>query len=128
MAEWLQERLGQEAQRVGIAHAKANGDARTYKGRKLSYSRKQFDNARAMLGKSTSVGEVARIRRLTRQTVYRIKDDPAAAAVALATWGSATRNPPPPCMKRPSHLNSSSSRAPVFCGRLLQKCSCREDN
>jgi predicted DNA-binding transcriptional regulator AlpA len=28
-----------------------------------------------MLGKSVSVGEVARITGLTRQTVYRIKDD-----------------------------------------------------
>src|SRR5262245_33173419 len=35
--------------RAGIAHAKANGDARTYKGRKPSYSRKQFDNTQAML-------------------------------------------------------------------------------
>jgi putative DNA-invertase from lambdoid prophage Rac len=76
-----------EAQRAGIAHAKANGGARTYKGRKPSYSRKQFENAQAMLGKSASVGEVARTVRLTRQTVYRIKDDPAAAEAALAFWG-----------------------------------------
>jgi putative DNA-invertase from lambdoid prophage Rac len=76
-----------EAQRAGIAHAKANGDARVYKGRKPSYSRKQFENAQAMLGKSASVGEVARTTGLTRQTVYRIKDDPAVAEAALATWG-----------------------------------------
>jgi hypothetical protein len=76
-----------EAQRAGIAHAKANGDARVYKGRKPSYSRKQFEHAQAMLGKSASVGEVARALGLTRQTVYRIKDDPAAAEAALATWG-----------------------------------------
>ena len=76
-----------EAQRAGIAHAKADGDAHVYKGRKPSYSRKQFDNARAMLGKSAAVGDVARTTGLTRQTVYRIKDDPAAAEAALATWG-----------------------------------------
>ena len=76
-----------EAQRAGIAHAKANGDAQAYKGRKPSYSRKQFESAQAMLGKSTSVGEVARVTGLTRQTVYRIKDDPAGAEAALATWG-----------------------------------------
>ena len=52
-----------------------------------SYSRKQFESAQAMLHKSTGVGEVARITGLTRQTVYRIKDDPAAAEAALATWG-----------------------------------------
>jgi DNA invertase Pin-like site-specific DNA recombinase len=76
-----------EAQRAGIAHAKANGDGRTYRGRKPSYSRKQFENAQAMLGKSVRVGEVARATGLTRQTVYRIKDDPAGAEAALATWG-----------------------------------------
>jgi putative DNA-invertase from lambdoid prophage Rac len=76
-----------EAQRAGIAHAKANGDARAYRGRKPSYSRKQFENAQAMLGKSASVGEAARALGLTRQTIYRIKDDPAAAEAALATWG-----------------------------------------
>jgi putative DNA-invertase from lambdoid prophage Rac len=76
-----------EAQRAGIAHAKANGDARTYKGRKPSYSRKEFESAQAMLGKSASVREVARTTGLTRQTVYRIKDDPIAAEAALATWG-----------------------------------------
>ena len=76
-----------EAQRAGIAHARANGDERAYKGRKPSYSRKQFESAQAMLGKSASVGEVARVTGLTRQTVYRIKDDPAGAEAALATWG-----------------------------------------
>jgi putative DNA-invertase from lambdoid prophage Rac len=40
-----------------------------------------------MLGKSASVGEVARIAGLTRQTVYRIKDDPAGAEAVLAMWG-----------------------------------------
>jgi DNA invertase Pin-like site-specific DNA recombinase len=76
-----------EAQRAGIAHAKANGDGRPYRGRKPSYSRKQFENAQAMLGKSASVGEVAKSLGLTRQTIYRIKDDPAGAEAALATWG-----------------------------------------
>jgi hypothetical protein len=51
-----------EAQRAGIAHARANGDARAaYRGRKPSHSRKQFESAQAMLGKSASVGEVARV-------------------------------------------------------------------
>jgi putative DNA-invertase from lambdoid prophage Rac len=76
-----------EAQRAGIAHAKANGDARAYRGRKPSYSRKQFESAQAMLGKSSSVGEVARTTGLTRQAINRIKDDPAAAEAALVTWG-----------------------------------------
>jgi putative DNA-invertase from lambdoid prophage Rac len=61
-----------EAQRAGIAHAKTNGDARAYKGRKPSYSRKQLESAQAMLGKSSSVGAVAKTMGLTRQTIYRI--------------------------------------------------------
>ena len=76
-----------EAQRAGIAHAKANGDARVYKGRKPSYSRKQYESAQVLLGKSSSVGEVSRVTGLTRQTVYRIKDDSVAAEAALAAWG-----------------------------------------
>jgi putative DNA-invertase from lambdoid prophage Rac len=75
-----------EAQRAGIAHAKANGE-RAYKGRKPSYSRKQFENAQAMLEKSASVGEIARAAGLTRQTVYRIKGDPVGAEAALTIWG-----------------------------------------
>jgi putative DNA-invertase from lambdoid prophage Rac len=39
-----------------------------------------------MLGKSAGVGEIARSTGLTRQTVYRIKDDPAGAEAARATW------------------------------------------
>jgi DNA invertase Pin-like site-specific DNA recombinase len=76
-----------EAQRAGIAHARANGEARAYRGRKPSYSRKQFEGAQAMLGKSAGVGEIARTVGLTRQTVYRMKDDPAAAEAALSIWG-----------------------------------------
>ena len=60
---------------------------RAYKGRKPSYSRKKYESAQAMLGKSASVGEVARVTGLTRQTVYRIKGDPVGAEGALATWG-----------------------------------------
>jgi putative DNA-invertase from lambdoid prophage Rac len=75
-------RATKEAQRAGIAHAKSNGDARAYRGRKPSYSRKQFESAQAMLGKSASVGEVAKTIGLTRQT-----DDPVAAEAALAMWG-----------------------------------------
>ena len=53
----------------------------------LAVCRKNFVSAQSMLGKSASVGEVARTTGLTRQRVYRIKDDPAAAEAAVATWG-----------------------------------------
>jgi len=38
-------------------------------------------------GNSEGVGEIARTVGLTRQTVYRMKDDPAAAEAALSIWG-----------------------------------------
>ena len=49
-----------EATKEAHVHAKANGGARAYKGRKSSYSHKQYESAQAILGKSASVGEVAR--------------------------------------------------------------------
>ncbi len=66
-----QAEASKEAQRAGIAHAKSNGEATAYRGHKPSYSRKQFESAQAMLGKSEGVGEIARTVGLTRQTVYR---------------------------------------------------------
>jgi hypothetical protein len=42
-----------------------------YKGRKPSYSRKQYESAKAMLGKSASVGEVARSTSARTMQVWR---------------------------------------------------------
>jgi putative DNA-invertase from lambdoid prophage Rac len=74
------------AQRAGIEHAKAKGEG--YLGRKPSYSREQLATVQNMLGQSVGVAEIARATSLTRQTVYRIQRDPAAAEAALATWGA----------------------------------------
>jgi len=74
-----------EAQRAGIEHAKAEGSA--YRGRKPSYSREQFALVRDMLNQGINVSAVAKTIGLTRQTVYRLKDDPASAEAALAEWG-----------------------------------------
>jgi putative DNA-invertase from lambdoid prophage Rac len=74
------------AQRAGIAHAKANND-RAYLGRKPSFTRDQLNKVQAMLGQQTAgTAQIAKETGLTRQTVYRIKDDPAAAEAALAAW------------------------------------------
>jgi putative DNA-invertase from lambdoid prophage Rac len=82
------------AQRAGIEHAKQHGD-RAYLGRKPSYSRQQFNHARALLAQeAVGIAQVAKETGLTRQTIYRIKDDPAGAEAALAAWGlSALRAP-----------------------------------
>lgn len=77
-----------EAQRAGIAHAKASEAGRAYKGRKPSYSRRQFVLVQDMLGTETGTSEIARVAGLTRQTVLRIKADPVASEAALAVWGA----------------------------------------
>ena len=75
-----------EAQRAGIAHAKARDDA--YRGRKPSYTRVQLDAVRAQLAQGASVSSVARDTGLSRQTVYRIQEDPAEAEAVLARWAA----------------------------------------
>jgi putative DNA-invertase from lambdoid prophage Rac len=73
-----------EAQRAGIEHAKANGDG--YRGRKPSYTREQLTVVQDMFGQTTGISEIANVSGLSRQTIYRIKDDPAAAEATLAMW------------------------------------------
>jgi DNA invertase Pin-like site-specific DNA recombinase len=73
-----------EAQRAGIAHAKADGES--YRGRKPSYDRDQLAMVQDMLGQSANIIAIVKATNLSRQTVYRIKDNPAAAEAALATW------------------------------------------
>lgn len=76
-----------EAQKAGIAHAKAAEGATKYKGRKPTFSREQFTRVSEMLAQGAGVSDVSRHTGLTRQTVYRIKDDPAGQAKALDAWG-----------------------------------------
>jgi DNA invertase Pin-like site-specific DNA recombinase len=72
------------AQRAGIEHAKAK-DGAAYLGRKPSYTRQQFAMVRDMLGQeAVGIARIAKETGLTRQTVYRIKSDPAAAEEALS--------------------------------------------
>lgn len=73
-----------EAQRAGIDHARSREDA--YRGRKPSFTRNQFEAVRGALGQGTGVSEIAAATGLTRQTVYRIRDNAAEAEAALARW------------------------------------------
>ncbi len=75
-----------EAQKAGVAHAKAKGDASPYRGRKPSFTREQMNTVRDMLGQGSGVSAVAQAAGLKRQTVYRIQADPVAAASALTIW------------------------------------------
>jgi putative DNA-invertase from lambdoid prophage Rac len=48
----------------------------------------QYDRARALLAQeAVGIARVAKETGLTRQTIYRIKDDPVSAEAALAAWG-----------------------------------------
>lgn len=77
------------AQRAGIEHAKASEDAeRKYRGKKPSYDRDTLQRvADALSAPAPNVSAIAREEGLTRQTVLRIKTDPAAAEAALLRWG-----------------------------------------
>jgi DNA invertase Pin-like site-specific DNA recombinase len=72
------------AQRAGIEHAKAKGDG--YRGRKPSYTREQLGIVQNMLDQGANIIQIAKAAGLSRQTIYRIKDDPAGAEAILATW------------------------------------------
>jgi putative DNA-invertase from lambdoid prophage Rac len=75
------------AQKAGIGHAKAR-DGAAYLGRKPSFTREQFDQVRTLLGQeAVGIARIAKEAGLSRQTVYRIKDDPVSAEASLTAWG-----------------------------------------
>jgi putative DNA-invertase from lambdoid prophage Rac len=74
------------AQKAGIAYAKQKPEVR-YRGRKPSYSRAQFGIVRDMLDQHHGASVIAKAADLSRQTVYRIEQDPAAAEAVLSMWG-----------------------------------------
>jgi putative DNA-invertase from lambdoid prophage Rac len=73
-----------EAQRAGTTHAREN--PMTYRGRKPSYSDDQVNDVVRLIGDGRSVSAVADDLGLSRQTVYRINKNPAAAHRALHSW------------------------------------------
>jgi putative DNA-invertase from lambdoid prophage Rac len=74
------------AQKAGIAHAKARQDVTKYRGRKPAYTREQLRMVQDMLAQGVTATVIASTTGVKRQTVYRIKDDPAAQEAALALW------------------------------------------
>ena len=75
------------AQRAGIEHAKQT-DKCAYLGRKPSFTRAQFMAVGQQLGQNPVLTQIAKdAAAFSRQTVYRIKDDPAACEASLAAWG-----------------------------------------
>ena len=78
------------SQRAGIEHAKLTGrpdGGRVFRGRKPSYTRDQFNMVWDLLGQDTGISVIAEATGLSRQTIYRVKDDRAGAETILAEWG-----------------------------------------
>ncbi|PCJ08522.1 MAG: recombinase [Rhodobacteraceae bacterium] len=73
------------AQQAGIELAKAKGDR--FRGRKPSYDRKTFEMARSLFELGNGPSVVSKETGLSRQTLIRIRDEPAATAAAMKRWG-----------------------------------------
>lgn len=80
-----QAEANKEAQRAGIEHAKVKSPE-AYLGRKPSYTREQLELVTTLLARETNTSAIAREAGLSRQTVLRIKDNPADAEGVLARW------------------------------------------
>jgi putative DNA-invertase from lambdoid prophage Rac len=75
-----------EAQRAGIAHARANDDGTKFRGRKPTFTWESYTLALELIQQGMAVAEIARRTGLKRQTVYRIKADPERQAETLCAW------------------------------------------
>ncbi len=81
-----QAEVTKEAQRAGIAHAKANDDGSKYRGRKPTFTCEQFRLVRELLDQGVAISTISKTTGLNRQSVYRIKNDPERQRSALHTW------------------------------------------
>jgi putative DNA-invertase from lambdoid prophage Rac len=59
----------------------------SYRGRKPSFDRAQLGVIRDMLAQDASPSAISKVAGVSRQTVYRIKDDPVKAETLLLEWG-----------------------------------------
>ena len=75
-----------EAQRAGIAHARANDDGTKFRGRKPTSTFDTLAIVQDFLNQGVGIAEIAKTTGLARQTVYRIQKDPERQAAALAAW------------------------------------------
>jgi DNA invertase Pin-like site-specific DNA recombinase len=82
-----QAEASREAQKAGIAHAKAQ-DGDSYRGRKPSFTRAQLETVRNRLAQGASVSAVAKETGLSRQAIYRVQSNPVEAEAALARWAA----------------------------------------
>ncbi len=82
-----QHEVRKDAREVGIDYAKSLGPAAMkFLGRKPAYSQEQLDTVISMLTTGAGATEIADAAGVSRQTVYRVKDDPKACQAALDVW------------------------------------------
>jgi putative DNA-invertase from lambdoid prophage Rac len=81
-----QAEVTKEAQKAGIAHAKKNDDGTKYRGRKPTFNLDTFLRASELLTLGESISAVAKATGLSRQTIYRIKNNPEKQLAALQAW------------------------------------------
>ncbi len=81
-----QAEVTKEAQRAGIAHARANDDGSKYRGRKPTFTCEQFRLVRELLDQGVAISTISKTTGLNRQSIYRIKNDPDRQRSALRTW------------------------------------------
>lgn len=75
-----------EAQRAGIEYAKARSTA--YRGRRPSFNREQLSVVRDLLAQGGAPSAIAAAAGVSRQAVYRIRDNAEAAEAMLLRWES----------------------------------------
>src|SRR5215471_9006085 len=83
-----QAEVAKSAQRAGIDH-KRRAQPNAYLGRKPSYDRATLDRVRLALDSASppSLSAIAKVEGLSKQTVFRLKQDPRTALAALEAWG-----------------------------------------
>jgi len=81
-----QSEVTKEAQKAGIAHARANDDGMKYRGRKPTFTCEQFTRVRELLSQGIGISAVAKTTGLKRQSVYRIQAEPEKQMAALQAW------------------------------------------
>jgi putative DNA-invertase from lambdoid prophage Rac len=82
-----------EAQRAGIAHAKATDDGTKFRGRKPTFNWESYSLAIDLINQGVGIAEIARQTGLRPQTIYRIRANPAKQVAVLSAWYPRKKEP-----------------------------------
>jgi putative DNA-invertase from lambdoid prophage Rac len=89
-----QDEVTKEAQRAGIAFARANDNGTKYRGRKPTFTSEQFWVVRELLDQGLAISVIAKTTDVSRQSIYRIQSEPDRQLAALAAWYAETNLKP----------------------------------